>query len=184
VLRSLYNVVVNWVQNVFRRKFKAKDVDLNVGGALRISGSTKLGVNSHDADIDAICVVPNFCDQNDFFGAINPSTEEMADKQSYLLNYLTTIPGVENVKAVREAQVPIIMMKFNGIDIDLMLAILDCSRVDRDIDICNDEILKGVDSGSVRALSGVRDTQLVYDLVRTRVHTLYVECSNFEELSY
>ncbi len=124
------------------RKGFAKDLAKEAGGDLCISGSYRLGVNSTDADIDVICVTPNICELNDFFG---PDEDELANNaaaidrgeltaeppyqmDSYLYHILKNDPLVSEIYAIKEAFVPIINLKFNRVEMDLQFCRLPVSK--------------------------------------------------------
>jgi len=66
-------------------------------------------VNSHDSDIDTVCLVPHFIDRDlHFFGNLVRILEERKE--------------VTELFPIKEASVPIIRMKFSGILFDLSFA--------------------------------------------------------------
>jgi poly(A) polymerase len=60
----------------------------DAGGELFISGSHRLGVRDVGADIDTVCVAPNFCSREHFF--------------THLRDDLTAHPDVTELNAVFE----------------------------------------------------------------------------------
>lgn len=69
-------------------------------------GSYQLGVHSPGSDIDALCVAPMHITRSSFF-----------DK---LLFKLKQTQGVTEINPIQDAQVPIIKMKFEDVEIDLL----------------------------------------------------------------
>ena len=65
----------------------------HVGGQIFLSGSHKLGIREPGADIDTICVAPNFCSKQLFF--------------TVLKEKLLSHPLVTNFQAVEDARVRI-----------------------------------------------------------------------------
>ena len=65
----------------------------HVGGQIFLSGSHKLGIREPGADIDTICVAPNFCSKQLFF--------------TVLRDKLTSHPLVTNFQSVEDARVSI-----------------------------------------------------------------------------
>jgi poly(A) polymerase len=55
---------------------------------------------------------------------------------------------------VPEAWVPIIKMKFSGIEIDLIFAQLMVNQVPDDLDLRDNTLLKGLDEWSLRSVNG------------------------------
>ena len=80
----------------------------DAGGELFISGSHRLGVRDVGADIDTVCVAPNFCTREHFF--------------TYLKDDFLNHPDVTEFNAVEDAFVPIISFDFRGVSIDLLFA--------------------------------------------------------------
>ena len=70
VVDKLLVVVESWVHDLGLERGVPESC-LNDGGnvQLRIFGSQRLGVNTPDADIDILCIAPNFVDRNDFFSS-------------------------------------------------------------------------------------------------------------------
>ncbi len=63
----------------------------HVGGQIFLSGSHKLGIREPGADIDTICVAPNFCSKQLFF--------------TVLKDKIVSHPLVTNFQAVEDARV-------------------------------------------------------------------------------
>ena len=78
------------------------------GGKLYISGSHKLGVREPKADIDTVCVVPNFITKDHFF--------------TILKEELRSQPLVTEFNSVETAVVPLITFDFDNVSIDLLFA--------------------------------------------------------------
>lgn len=58
------------------------------------------------------------------------------------------------LQSVPEAWVPIIKMKFSGVEIDLIFAQLMISQVNDDLDLRDNTLLKGLDDASLRSVNG------------------------------
>lgn len=56
---------------------------------------------------------------------------------------------------------PVIKMKFEDIDIDLLFARVGYSEVGNDLDLLDDNILKNCDADSIRSLNGCRVTDSI-----------------------
>jgi len=123
----------------------------DAGGEMFISGSHRLGVRDIGADIDTVCVAPNFCTREHFF--------------TYLKNNFLNHPDVTELNAVEDALVPIISFDFRGVSIDLLFARLAANTVPRDIDILDDNILIGLDDATEKSLNGPRVTNMIVKLV-------------------
>ena len=60
---------------------------------------------------------------------------------------------VTDVVSIPGAKVPMIGFIYDGVDIDLLFAQLPKTSIPRNLDIGNDEILRGVDEGTLRCRS-------------------------------
>jgi poly(A) polymerase len=91
-----------------------------------------LGVHAPGTDIDALCVAPRHIKrEEDFFGT--------------LVKILEHHPSVKNLNPVPGAFVPRIGMEFDGIEIDLVLAVIAYSEVSDDLNLLDDNVLKNCD---------------------------------------
>ena len=75
-------------------------------------------------------------------------------------------PGdIEQLTPVPDAFVPIIKLVFSGIEIDLIFARLSQASVPLDLDLKNNNILRGLDEKDQRSLNGTRVTDEILSLV-------------------
>uniref|UniRef100_A0AAV1TNT7 Poly(A) polymerase n=1 Tax=Peronospora matthiolae TaxID=2874970 RepID=A0AAV1TNT7_9STRA len=118
---------------------------------LRTFGSYRLGVQSREADIDTLCIAPRYCTRASFFVKV-PILLEAA-------------PDVTGLHVISDAFVPVIKMKVDGISVDLLFVSLDLDSIPEDIDMLDDQYLKGLDEASVRSCNGVRVTERILQLV-------------------
>lgn len=107
-------------------------------------GSYRLGVHSAGADIDTLCIVPNFVSRKDFF------TQFYADLEKE--SYITNLSKVENTF------VPLIKFKIHLIPIDLLFARLDLPSIPANIDLLDNKLLKHMDERCILSLNGNRVT--------------------------
>ncbi|KAK6017622.1 nucleotidyltransferase domain protein, partial [Ostertagia ostertagi] len=107
VLRKLNSLVKNWVRKVSESKLPAEMCE-NVGGKLFTFGSYRLGVHTRGADIDTLCVAPRHVDRSDFFGSF--------------YDMLKADDNVTDLHAVEDAFVPVIKLKYAGIELDILFA--------------------------------------------------------------
>jgi poly(A) polymerase Pap1 len=109
ILAEVRNIFIKWVQTVATEVLHMPaDEAEDAGGELFISGSHRLGVRDVGADIDTVCVAPNFCTREHFF--------------TYLKDDLQSRAEVTNMIAIEEAFVPIISFDFRSVNIDLLFA--------------------------------------------------------------
>lgn len=108
ILAKLNVLVKTWVKEVSFGNNIPPQMAEKMGGKIYTFGSYRLGVHHKGADIDALCVAPRNIKREDYF----TSFLDVLKKQS----------EVAECRAVEEAFVPVIKMKFDGIEIDLLFA--------------------------------------------------------------
>lgn len=114
-------------------------------------GSYRLGVHSKDADIDTLCVAPNFVSRNDFFTIFY---NELAEKEY-----------IEDISKVTNTFVPLIKFKIHKIPIDLVFARLDLPFIPPNIDLLDNKLLKHMDEKCIVSLNGNRVTDEILAVV-------------------
>jgi poly(A) polymerase len=161
----------DWIRSVCIKRGLSKEVVDSAGGQLFTSGSYRLGVHEPGADIDTILVVPNVCTKQDFFGTFttvdennDPEQQHLRDPDS-LAERIRRHPDVTNFVPIEGAAVPVLTFDWEGVNIDLLFARLNTASVPPGIDIDNDAVLDGVDSGTEKSLNGPRVTNLIAALV-------------------
>ncbi|CAH2054792.1 unnamed protein product [Thlaspi arvense] len=82
-----------------------------------------------------------------------------------LRNLLKSRREVTEVHCVKDAKVPLIRFKFDGILVDLPYAQLRVSSIPNDVDVLNPFFLKDIDETSWKSLSGVRANKCILQLV-------------------
>uniref|UniRef100_A0A1I7Z0I5 Poly(A) polymerase n=1 Tax=Steinernema glaseri TaxID=37863 RepID=A0A1I7Z0I5_9BILA len=150
VLRKINAMVKEWIMAVTEAKCGQDNKD-PPGGKLFTFGSYRLGVHTRGADIDSLCVAPRHVDRSDFFG----SFYEMLKRD----------PDVTDLHSVEEAFVPVIKMKYRGIELDVLFARLAAKQIPDDQQLNDDEILRNLDEKSVRSLNGCRVADQILRLV-------------------
>jgi poly(A) polymerase len=156
------SVILKKVEEIFLTFIKFVGVEIvhmaedeveTAGGGLVISGSQKLDVRDPGADIDTICVAPNFVTRDHFF--------------SHLRDQFQHHPGVTDFSAVETALVPIMSFNFERVPIDLLFARLASNVVPTNLSaaILDDNILRGLDQATEKTLNGPRVTQMISELV-------------------
>ena len=185
VLALLQKITTDFVKYVGKRKGIPQDRLENAGGKVNTFGSFRLGVFGPGActtqsarrrswtagvltllgsDIDTLIVAPSHVSREDFFNHFPSMLEKMSPAGA-----------VEELKPVPDAHVPIIKLEYSGISIDLLFARLLLPSVPVDIDIKNDDLLRGLDDVDQRCMNGTRVADLITSLVpqeQTFRHTL------------
>jgi poly(A) polymerase len=119
-------------------------------------GSYKLGgLIGPQSDMDLVCICPSILTVDAFFGR--------------LVTKLHDMESVSDVTPIPTAFTPIIKLKINGIEIDLLFSRLSTPRLPvEDIEAnigTNDRLLCGTDQRSARALNGPRVASMMLKLV-------------------
>jgi len=153
VIRDLELVVRKWITDTLLKQNKPKEFAETAGGKICISGSFRLNIHDPDADIDAVCLVPEMITRDDFFDT--------------LYARLSVHPDVTKLAPpVREARVPLINMHFRGVEIDLQMARLAMKKVDPGTNILDRDILRGIAPEQIRSVNGPRDNEVLPHLVK------------------
>ncbi|KAH1618793.1 hypothetical protein KXX21_008797 [Aspergillus fumigatus] len=154
VLQLLQRVTHEFVKVVSRKKGLSPAAVEAAGGKVFTYGSYRLGVYGPGSDIDTLVVGPKHVLIDDFFSDFPPVLEKMAP------------PGaIEKMTPVPDAFVPIIKLELSGISIDLIFARLIVSSVPLNLDLKNNDYLRGLDEKEVRSLNGTRVTDEILELV-------------------
>ncbi|XP_057470873.1 nuclear poly(A) polymerase 3-like isoform X2 [Actinidia eriantha] len=115
-------------------------------------GSYGLGVHNSESDIDAICIGPRFATlAEDFFIILH--------------DIFTSRPDVSEFHCIKDAKVPLMRFKLDGISIDLPYAQLKVMSVPENVDILNPYFMRGIDETSWRSLSGVHANKCILQLL-------------------
>ncbi|KAM3337455.1 nuclear poly(A) polymerase 3 [Capsicum galapagoense] len=149
---KLKKIVVEWVKTVTYQRGLPKKYLKFASGTILTYGSYGLGVYNSESDIDALCVGPYFATiAEDFFIVLH--------------NMLASRPEVSEIHCVKDARVPLMRFKFDGISIDLPYARLKVISIPENVDVFNPFFLKNIDDTSWKSLSGVRANRSILHLV-------------------
>jgi poly(A) polymerase len=139
-------VTEEFVRRVLRhRKFGPSVVD-NAGGRVFPFGSYALGVYGPGSDIDTLLVAPNHVSMDDFF-----------DFFPDILREMSSADDIEELHLVRDAYVPLIKLRFSGVDLDLLFVTLPSrSSINEDFNLSDKSVLRGLDDSAMRSVNGTR----------------------------
>lgn len=149
VLARLQNITRMWIRTTMTSEFRMPpEVANTVEGRLFTTGSYRYNVHSSGSDIDMVLIAPDRITRDHFF--------------TTLVERLRGEPWITQLDMIRDARVPIIAMKADGIDIDLSFGTIKRMQVP---EVITDDILRGLDETSVRSCNAVRVASAVIDMV-------------------
>ncbi|OII72276.1 poly A polymerase [Cryptosporidium ubiquitum] len=151
VLASLNKLVREWIYEASLEHSMNEEEALSAGGGIFTFGSYRLGVVAAGSDIDTLCIAPRHISRESFF--------------SFFLAKLQQDINVSKVQPVPDAYTPIIKMVYHGMEMDLLFACLNLSRIPNDLNTLDDELLKNVDEKTARSLNGCRVNDMILQLV-------------------
>lgn len=152
VIQKLKEIVLAWVKRVAWQRRLPKEQIAETHATILTYGSYGLGVHGSESDIDALCLGPEFATMaEDFFVVLH--------------NMLKSRPEVSEIHCVKDAKVPLMRFKFDGILIDLPYARLHVLSVLENVDVLNPFFLRDIDETSWKSLSGVRANKRILQLV-------------------
>ncbi|KAJ2284811.1 polynucleotide adenylyltransferase, partial [Coemansia sp. RSA 2706] len=151
VLGKIDKLVKEVVYQVALKNKLPESLARECGGKIFTYGSYRLGVHGAGADIDTLCVVPSHVKREDFF--------------EYMTALLKERSEVTELTAVPDAYVPVIKLQFSGVDIDMIVGVLQQPTIPDDLELLDDKILRSIDELSVRSVNGSRVTDEILRLV-------------------
>lgn len=151
VLGKLNLIVREWVRQVSLTKGFSEQLASEAGAKIFTFGSYRLGVHGSGADIDTLCVTPRHIERSDFF--------------TTLYDTLSKTPEITELRAIPDAYVPVINMKFESFEMDLLMARLALPLIPDNLDLLDVNNLKNLDEKSVLSLNGCRVTDQILKLV-------------------
>ena len=152
VIEKLHFILVEWASSIGKARNIPDAICANGGGIyLKIFGSTRLGVQTPDADIDSLCIAPSFISRTDFFSSFCPKIRNRSD--------------VSMLSAVPEAYTPVLKFNIDGQAIDMIFVSLGVQAVPHDLDVLDSRYLRGLDTQGMRSLNGCRVAEWICRLV-------------------
>ena len=149
VLQRLQAIMKAWIRSLMITKLRmSPELANQVEGRLFTTGSYRYNVHSSGSDIDMVLIAPNHVTRDDFFDTLAPR--------------LQTEPWISQMDMIRDAKVPLIAMKCDGIDIDLSFGAVHLNHVP---EVITDDLLRGLDESSVRSCNAVRVAHAIIELV-------------------
>ena len=152
VIEKLNMILIDWARSVGRAKSISDALCSNGGGIhLKIFGSSRLGVQTPDADIDSLCIAPSFIDRGDFFTSF--------------CSIMNNHPDISMLSAVPDAYTPVLKFNIDGQAIDMIFVSLGMSSIPVNLDVLDSRFLRGLDEQGIRSLNGCRVAEWICRLV-------------------
>ncbi|KAI8966233.1 Poly(A) polymerase [Daldinia sp. FL1419] len=158
VLADLQRIADEFVRRVAKEREPQNEVLIrDARGEVFTYGSYCLGVYGPGSDIDTLVTAPRYVTRDDYFKHFPSLLQEMAPEGA-----------VTDLTAVEDAFVPIIKFEYWGISIDLIfsrIATLKQFPPHGQLNLNNNEYLRGLDDRELRSLNGTRVTREILNLV-------------------
>ncbi|KAJ1662616.1 polynucleotide adenylyltransferase [Coemansia sp. RSA 1813] len=151
VLGKIDKLMKEFVYKALLKHKVSESLARTCGGKIFTFGSYRLGAHSAGTDIDTLCVAPSPVSHDDFFEIM---VELLKGRNE--VDELVPVPG---------AYVPVIKMRFGGVDIDLTFATLVQPTVPEDQELFDVNLLRNLDETSIRSINGSRVTDEILRLV-------------------
>ncbi|RMY87274.1 hypothetical protein D0864_06889 [Hortaea werneckii] len=154
ILKKLEGLLQRMVQEVGRKKGLPQSILEVAGGKVFTYGSYRLGVYGPNSDVDTLMVGPKHVTREDFFEHMPPLIRGAWTEDQ--IGGLVPVPGIGT---------PIIKLELEGVDIDLIYSSLQLSSIPKDIELKDDNLLRGLDDTDRRCVNGTRVTNRILELV-------------------
>jgi len=153
IITELDTLVKQWTRSEGLNKNMPWTQVEQVGGKVVSFGSYKLGVVDKESDLDLLCVVPKHVTRADFF--------------NNLYDLLRKKDEVTELRQLPSAYVPVIKMKYRGIEVDLTMARIVCyDKIPNEEEfLLNPTVTHDMDEKCLLSLNGYRATRELLQLV-------------------
>jgi poly(A) polymerase len=152
IIHKISGMLLAWGREVLAEKNAPAHVVANGGGIqVRLFGSTRLGVNAPDADIDCLCIAPFGITREDFFASFGALLERRVD--------------VEGVYPVPEAYTPVIKFSMDDQPVDMIFVALTTCPIPDTFNILDMKYITGLEEQDIRSLNGSRVAEKIFAAV-------------------
>lgn len=151
VLSDVNRLSQKWIKKLSLEKKMPAELANNCQAKIFTFGSYRLGVHNRGADIDTLLVAPKHVERDDFFDTFQSALMKME--------------GVEYVRSVRNAFVPLLKAKIRGIELDILFSTLALRTIPDEQELHDSNLLRGLDQQSIRSLNGCRVTDDILRVV-------------------
>lgn len=158
ILKALQKIADEFVRRAAKEKYpKSEHLIRNARGRIFTYGSFRLGVYGPGSDMDTLVVAPKYVDDGQYFKIFPDLLVEMAP------------PGaITDLNPVPDAFVPIIKFEFHDISVDLIFCPIQSLNElpeDKDWNLRDNNLLRGLSESQVRSMNGTRVTDEILSLV-------------------
>lgn len=151
VLSDVDRLSQRWIKELSLEKKMPAELANSCQAKIFTFGSYRLGVHNRGADIDTLLVAPKHIERDDFFDTFQAALSKME--------------GVEYVRSVRNAFVPVIKTKIRGVELDILFSTLALRTIPEGQELHDSNLLRGLDQQSIRSLNGCRVTDDILRVV-------------------
>ncbi|KAK2856487.1 hypothetical protein Q5P01_005222 [Channa striata] len=155
VLKKLESLYKKWLTELSEKMCIPEYVTEKNGGRIIPFGSYHLGVQSKDSDTDLLCVGPGYLERDDFFTSFYETLKAQEE--------------VKDIRAIKQAFVPVIKLSYDGIEIDLIFARVNQKYVPKDLNLLDDSVVRYTDIHCTRSFNGSRVTEEILQLVPNKL---------------
>jgi poly(A) polymerase len=149
IIRKVSEMLQRWAQELLVSRGCSEEVASNGGGIqVRLFGSTRLGVNAPDADIDCLCISPRGITREDFFNSFGIQLERRMD--------------VEGVYPVPEAFTPVLKFTMDDQPVDMIFVEMHSCPIPDTFNILDIKNISGMEEQDIRSLNGARVAECIF----------------------
>jgi poly(A) polymerase len=129
---------------------------LGFESSLHVLGSARLGVESHQSDLDLVCLIPDYMAGDVFLNRIETHLQGLSDRSQVVLS----------------ARVPVLRLQLDGISTDLLYAQIAGDRASKITNISDlkSQIAiagsKNAETNNLKSVIGCWESDLIADLVK------------------
>lgn len=154
ILKKLEALLQRMVQVLGKKKGLPAGILEGAGGRVFTYGSYRLGVYGPGTDVDTLMVAPKHVSRDDFFELMPDILRNAFTPDE--IGQLVPVPGIST---------PIIKLTVQGVDIDLIFSNLQLSAIPKDLNLADDNLLRGLTDIDRRCVNGSRVTQRILEVV-------------------
>ncbi|XP_053713822.1 poly(A) polymerase alpha-like isoform X1 [Synchiropus splendidus] len=172
VMKRLETLYKDWLQEMYVRLGVTKYFAKRCRGRIIPYGSYCLGAHVREAELDVLCVGPTVLKRKHFF--------------TVFFEKLKSLREVKDALAIEKKYIPIIKLWFEGIQVNLVIALLPSNKLNDEKELLDKNILVDLNPECVQSLNGHRVTEEILKSVPSpsnfrlalRTVQLWAKCRN------